>query len=296
MKHKFLTTKEVSELLNINEKKVYVLAQEGVIPATKITGKWLFPEDELLTYLRFDALKNLKRGIPLTLLENDILIGGGSDDPILTKIFSKFYTRSNTVIFYTTVGSEKGIDLLKNKIVHFTLSHVYDENEKNFNIPYLKKVFPTEEYVVINLFYRDIGLISKFKINKIDEIYKKRITFVLRQKGSGIRKLTEQFFSNKILIKEKLNFYHEEVNTHLDVASIVKENKNFIGIATKSVSQIFGLNFYKLFEERFDLITLKDYFFKKPFQKLYDFVLNDLKNLFSNISGYTFKESGKIII
>jgi excisionase family DNA binding protein len=42
-KSKFLTTKEVARLLHVNDKMVYSLVNEKGLPATKITGKWLFP-------------------------------------------------------------------------------------------------------------------------------------------------------------------------------------------------------------------------------------------------------------
>ncbi|MBT8088036.1 MAG: helix-turn-helix domain-containing protein, partial [Gammaproteobacteria bacterium] len=42
---RFMTVKQVAAYLQVNEKKVYGLVQEGKIPATKLTGKWLFPRD-----------------------------------------------------------------------------------------------------------------------------------------------------------------------------------------------------------------------------------------------------------
>ncbi|MDH3640206.1 MAG: helix-turn-helix domain-containing protein, partial [Gammaproteobacteria bacterium] len=39
----FLDVKQVAAYLHINTKKVYALVGEGKIPATKVTGKWLFP-------------------------------------------------------------------------------------------------------------------------------------------------------------------------------------------------------------------------------------------------------------
>ena len=42
--NKYLTTREVSRLLNINEKMVYSLVNDKGLPATKVTGKWLFPQ------------------------------------------------------------------------------------------------------------------------------------------------------------------------------------------------------------------------------------------------------------
>ena len=41
----FLTTKEVAQFLSINEKMVYSLVSEKGLPASKITGKWLFPKN-----------------------------------------------------------------------------------------------------------------------------------------------------------------------------------------------------------------------------------------------------------
>ncbi|MGB5157794.1 helix-turn-helix domain-containing protein [Desulfobacterium sp. N47] len=38
-----ISTKEVAKFLGINEKMVYALISEKGLPATKITGKWLFP-------------------------------------------------------------------------------------------------------------------------------------------------------------------------------------------------------------------------------------------------------------
>ena len=39
-----LSTKEVAEFLNVNEKMVYTLVSEKNLPASKVTGKWLFPK------------------------------------------------------------------------------------------------------------------------------------------------------------------------------------------------------------------------------------------------------------
>ena len=38
-----LTTKEVAQYLSVNEKMVYTLVSDKKLPATKVTGKWLFP-------------------------------------------------------------------------------------------------------------------------------------------------------------------------------------------------------------------------------------------------------------
>ncbi len=40
-----LTTRQVAKYLNVNEKMIYSLIAEKGLPASKVTGKWLFPLD-----------------------------------------------------------------------------------------------------------------------------------------------------------------------------------------------------------------------------------------------------------
>ena len=42
---RFMSVKQAAAYLQVNEKKIYALVREGKIPATKLTGKWLFPRD-----------------------------------------------------------------------------------------------------------------------------------------------------------------------------------------------------------------------------------------------------------
>ena len=40
-----MSVKQVARYLNLNEKKIYALVSNNQIPATKITGKWMFPRE-----------------------------------------------------------------------------------------------------------------------------------------------------------------------------------------------------------------------------------------------------------
>jgi putative molybdopterin biosynthesis protein len=41
----FMNVKQVASYLQLNEKKVYALVSDGQIPATRVTGKWMFPRE-----------------------------------------------------------------------------------------------------------------------------------------------------------------------------------------------------------------------------------------------------------
>ena len=68
----FMSVRQVAEYLHLNEKKIYALVNEGAIPATKVTGKWMFPR-ELIDRWMLDSA----HGGLLT----DRLVIAGSDDP-----------------------------------------------------------------------------------------------------------------------------------------------------------------------------------------------------------------------
>jgi excisionase family DNA binding protein len=43
MSEELMNTKEVAAYLGIHEKQVYLLIGQRRIPATRVTGKWIFP-------------------------------------------------------------------------------------------------------------------------------------------------------------------------------------------------------------------------------------------------------------
>ena len=68
------------------------------------------------------------------------------------------------------------------------------------------------------------------------------------------------------------------------------------GVATESAALNAGLFFYRLFEERFDMVILKDNFFEKGVQAFIEFVRSDLfsKHMESMV-GYDCRSTGKVM-
>ncbi len=48
---RFLTTRELADLLRIKERKIYELAASGEVPCSRATGKLLFPRDQVEAWL-----------------------------------------------------------------------------------------------------------------------------------------------------------------------------------------------------------------------------------------------------
>ncbi|OHD26029.1 MAG: hypothetical protein A2Y34_02340 [Spirochaetes bacterium GWC1_27_15] len=292
----FLTTKEVAELLNINEKKIYSLVSEGKIPGTNITGKWIFSKSQIEEYIKEKSLQTLKNFSDKLSAEKGIIVGIGSDDPVLQYIITKFNGENkDSLLLYSSVGSYAGLELLKDSMCHISFSHLYDFKENDFNFPFLNKLEIDEDVIVINLLYRNIGFLSEQKeISNFNQIIDENLTFINRQKNSGIRNFIEQQLQSENIDQTKIKGFENEVFTHYEVGINIVSKLADTGISLEFVSNIFKLKFNKIFTERFDLIIKKEIFFDKGIQSFLNFIKqeNFLHSL-KNFKGYDFSDIGK---
>src|SRR5512138_1903353 len=79
MTKEMLSTKEVAEYLSINEKQVYRLIKEKKIPATRITGKWLFPKNLIDEWVMNSARESVSISPQRNAPENQVVIAGSND-------------------------------------------------------------------------------------------------------------------------------------------------------------------------------------------------------------------------
>jgi excisionase family DNA binding protein len=84
-----LSTKEVAQYLSVNEKMVYTLIAEKGLPASKITGKWLFPRHLVDQWVEAHTINVPQTPSRLPPYEG-ILIIAGSNDPLLEQTIGLF--------------------------------------------------------------------------------------------------------------------------------------------------------------------------------------------------------------
>jgi putative molybdopterin biosynthesis protein len=295
----FISAREVSILLDINEKKVYTLAQKGKIPGTKITGKWLFPKTELEQFLRRKATSTLRKFSTEYALSKNVLLVAGSDDPIMYPVQGMIHTlHPDFVLFLASVGSSEGLRLLSRSFCHIALSHLHDQETNDFTFPFLQMFFDDPaELAVINLFHRTVGFIAREEaVHSFSEIASKGLRFINRQVGSGIRRRIDLMLMEEQVEKNRIKGYTEEVNTHFSVVNHILSEKADAGVGTESVARYAHLHFTELFEERFDMVVHKESFFEQNVQVFVDFVHSDaFLELVANFKGYSNRDTGKII-
>jgi len=295
----YMTARETSELLNINEKKIYTLAQEGKLPGTKITGKWLFPRVELEAFLRERSRQTAGRFLTELAMKDEIILVAGSHDPAMSLVEGVFHNRNpRFVIFSSNVGSAEGLRFLRKGLCAIALTHLYDPVADDYNFPFIANLFDSaDDVVVVNLFYRNIGFVSKTKnITSFSAIIENKLRFINRQAGSGIRTRIDQMMAEEGLKGEDIAGYADEAYTHYDVVNGIIAGKAATGVAVEAVSLRTDLCFHKLFQERFDMVIRRSMFFEPNIQAFVEFTRStEFLSLLADMKGYNNRDTGRIM-
>jgi len=294
-----LTVKEASRLLKINEKKLYALLNEGRLPGIKVTGKWLFPRSELERFMQGKAHETVRKSFWDSIVNKKVLLLCGSDDPIIAMAQGVFHSiEPELLLFSSSVGSLEGIRLLREGFCTVAVSHLFDSDQEDFNFPVIREYFENpDEVVVVNLFYRNVGYVSKHgAIESLRESAGRGLRFINRQEGSGVRALVDRLMEQEGMASGDLRGYDTKVFTHFDVVRSVATGAADFGIAAESVAAGARLTFRYIFEERFDMIVKKTSFFDRHVQAFVEFIRSDMfKDLLKALKGYSGRDAGRVM-
>ena len=298
MGKKYLTTKEIAEFLDINEKMVYQLINEKGLPACKVTGKWLFPRHLVDVWIENNTVN---RPSPAQNLIHSVIIVMGSHDPLLESLIS-LYNKNypDHPIVYSHSGSIFGLQGLKKGICHIAASHLIQEDEIEYNFEYLKEFFGEDVPAVVNFCYREQGIIVKKgnpkKIKNIGSFAKKDITIANRPKGTGTRLLLDHELKKAGIDPSQINGYDNEFFSHVEVGIEVLSGRADAGIGIKAVASMLGLDFISLRWERYDLLIPKPFFFERNLQQFLGMLQErEFKRLAERLDGYDIKDAGRLL-
>jgi len=236
----------------------------------------------------------------LNRIKNNIVVTGSHDLvlDILRNELREEFSDFNLVSF--NVGSMGGLLALKQKRTHLATAHLLDPESGEYNFPYIKKMLPQSELIVVNLTYREQGIMVKRgnpkNIKGIDDLVKKDIKFINRQKGSGTRVLLDYLLKKKGINPLDIQGYSKEEYTHLMVASAVAEGSVDAGLGILSAAKAFGLDFVPVAKERYDIIIPKEYYSSLKIQKLLTVIRSEkFRKKVLSLGGYNLSQSGKVI-
>jgi excisionase family DNA binding protein len=301
MSEEMMSTKEVARYLGVHEKQVYALVKAKRIPSTRITGKWVFPKRLIDEWIETHAKQGLEKAREKSASMGGALLACGSNDPILDMLQTYLKkTYPEFLILSANTGSTEGLKALNSGYTDLAWSHLLDPKSGQYNIPFLPTYLPDVKAVVVNLFHRELGLImaskNPFSIKGFEDLSKKGVRLVNRQKGSGTRVLLDHHLQELQIPSAKIKGYEREVYTHFEVGLSILSKEADVGIATIAVAKLLGLPFVPIANESFDMILEQNTFFHKGIQAFIE-TLNskEFRQRVEPIGAYDFKDSGKIL-
>lgn len=292
-----LTTKQVAKFLNVNEKMVYSLIAEKGLPASKVTGKWLFPIDLVRQWVE-TGTENYPEMAQLPPYHGLVLISG-SNDLLLETLISTFNLkhREHMAMFGLT-GSMGGLKALRMNLCHIAASHLVADN-KEYNFPFIKDEM-AQAPAVVNLCLREQGLMvakgNPEKIRVVKDLSAKKLVVVNRRLGTGTRQLFDKELKKQGIRGETIRGYENCVSRHMDVGLAVLSGKAHAGPGIRAVANALDLDFISLDWERFDLLISKDRFFDQGVQLFLSLLKGKvIQRTAEELGGYDLSMTGKMV-
>lgn len=294
-----LNTREVAEFLDINEKMVYSLINEKGLPATKVTGKWLFPKHLVEQWLENQTINYPESPNPLPPYHG-LLIISGSNDILLDRTIS-LYNKQHPehLAVFGNMGSLGGLRALKNNLCHMASSHLLQEDEKEYNFDFARDELG-QVPAVVNFSRREQGILmargNPKGIHGIKDLAGKDIQIVNRPVGTGTRLLLDGELKKEGIKGDEIKGYDKELQRHLDVGLEILSGNADAGPGIRTVAGLLDLDFIPLRVERFDLIILKERFFDQGIQLFLGLLRNPaFKELAMNLDGYDLSITGEMV-
>jgi len=290
---RFMTVRQVAEYLQLHEKKIYALATEEKIPATKITGKWMFPRELIDRWM----LESAHGGI-----FTDRLVIAGSEDPLLYRTLLRLSNnmRSHALVSYTGTGTRLGLELLSAQKVNASCMNWGEVEESPQRHPALLQNYKQhQQWVLVRAFKRERGFMIHPDRKPADcsseSLLRSELKWGIRQDGSGTL-----HFLNELLAQHsmKINDLSSKVKvfSNRETAALIVTGQVDAVTGTCSVAAEFGLAFVELGWEALDFAVRRDVYFRKIFQTFLEHLRSQviLKQA-RQLGGYNFSESGKLI-
>lgn len=287
-----LNTAEAAHYIRLGERKLYELVAAGAIPCTKVTGKWLFPREELDRWLR----SGLTRPPGMTEADPPPIVGGSQDS-----LLEWALRESGCGLATLTEGTETGVRrLARGEVVAAAIHyHADGDADSNANVAAVQANAGLHDAVLVGFARREQGLLvqpgNPKGLRSIDDVVKAGATMAIRQPGAGAQMLFDVLLKRSGVGIRDLTILEPPCLTGPDLAAAIRSAQADCGIATRAAAKSAGLDFEPLLFESFDLVMRQRSYFQPPMQALLGLLGEPrLKQRAIELSGYDLTSAGKI--
>ena len=238
--------------------------------------------------------------VPEEVLARTILVTG-SHDLTLDLLADALQREQHGVrLVATNVGSLSGLMALQRNEAHLAGSHLLDEESGEYNVPYVRRLLPGREVVILGFVYREQGLIvppgNPKNIHSLQDLTRPDVVFINRQRGAGTRVLLDYELKKQGIDPRQIKGYERMEYTHLAVAAAVKGGAADCGLGILAAARALGLDFVPLFRERYDLIIPREHYESDLLAPLLAVIRSDrFRQAVEALGGYDTSVMGEVL-
>jgi excisionase family DNA binding protein len=288
----FLTTSEAAEYVRLGERKLYELVTSGAIPCSKVTGKWLFPRQELDLWV----ISGLARPAGMTAADPPPIVGGSQDD-----LLEWTLRESGSGLASLAEGTARGVErLLRGEVIAAAI-HFHNDtvDDADANIAAVRAMAGLHDAVLVGLARREQGLLlppgNPKHLHSLADVLGSGARIAVRQPGAGAQMLLDVLLARAGAKSRDLRGLEPPCLTGPDLAAAIRAGRADCGIATRAAAKSAGLDFVPLLWENFDLLMRQRSYFRPAIQALVGFMAEKrLKQRAAELGGYDAAPAGHI--
>jgi molybdate-binding protein len=232
--------------------------------------------------------------------EDQTIVALGSHDLALERLTSRFNQEHSREIQFVSlpVGSLEGLVALRQGICQIAGCHLLDAASGEYNLPYVRHIFPERSMRLITLAYRQQGLIvpagNPQGLRGLVDLTHPDVQFINRASGSGTRIWIDQQLHRQGIPPNAVRGYDQEVYTHTQVAAAVAQGKANAGVGLEASARQSNLGFIPLFQECYDLVIPQENIENPRIVFLIDsFLSREYRRLIEGLGGYDITHYGE---
>ncbi|MGM0543723.1 MAG: substrate-binding domain-containing protein [Pseudomonadota bacterium] len=286
----YLTTSEVAAYLRLKERKVYDLVRQGQIPCSRVTGKLLFPRQQVdlwvLNHLEGDQAQ---RHPPPAVV-------AGSQDPLLEWAIRE--SQSDLASLFH--GSGDGVRRLLESRAMVAGVHLLDPSSGRYNQPMQLGLGGVRDLVVLRWATRRQGLLiaadNPLGITGIADLARPEVRVAHRQPGAGAAQLLSYLLAQTGIAEASVRWVtHPSLNED-DLALSVLQGEADVGLGVEAAARRQQLAFIPLFDEQFDVMMHRRSYFEPAVQSLLAFTRKPrFAERAEALGGYGISQLGNVV-
>ncbi len=237
---------------------------------------------------------------PRAMIANTVVVVGSHDNTL--DILADHLRRHHPGLTLSSshVGSMGGLMALKKGVCHMAGSHLLDTEDGSYNVSYVKKYLPGMNVKLVNLVYRQQGLIiprgNPKSITDIRDLAREDICMINRQAGSGTRILLDYRLDQLGIVPAGLAGYGTEEFTHMSVAAAVLSGAADVGLGIFAAANALDLDFIPVVTEQYDLVIPHAFFESTRIATILETITRPgFKDRVEALGGYSTGKTGTVV-